>query len=78
MTTGRVYLSVIEKERALAYKGKCVQVVPHIPYEVIDRINRAADHAKADIVVIEVGGTVGEYENILFLEAARMMKIENP
>lgn len=78
MTTGRVYLSVIEKERSLAYKGKCVQVVPHIPYEVIDRINRAADHAKADIIVIEVGGTVGEYENILFLETARMMKIKNP
>ncbi len=78
MTTGRVYLSVIEKERALAYKGKCVQVVPHIPYEVIDRINSAADHAKADIIVIEVGGTVGEYENILFLETARMLKIKNP
>jgi len=78
MTTGRVYLSVIQKERALAYKGKCVQVVPHIPYEVIDRINNAVDKAKAEIVVIEVGGTVGEYENILFLETARMMKIKNP
>lgn len=78
MTTGRVYLSVIEKERALAYKGKCVQVVPHIPYEVIDRINAACDKAHAEIVVIEVGGTVGEYENILFLETARMMKIKNP
>lgn len=78
MTTGRVYLSVIEKERALAYKGKCVQVVPHIPYEVIDRINHAVDKANAEIVVIEVGGTVGEYENILFLETARMLKIKNP
>ena len=78
MTTGRVYLSVIQKERALAYKGKCVQVVPHIPYEVIDRINNAVDNAKAEIVVIEVGGTVGEYENILFLETARMLKIKNP
>ena len=78
MTTGRVYLSVIEKERALAYKGKCVQVVPHIPYEVIDRINSAVDKAGAEIVVIEVGGTVGEYENILFLETARMLKIKNP
>ncbi len=78
MTTGRVYLSVIEKERALAYKGKCVQVVPHIPYEVIERIERAVDKANAEIVVIEVGGTVGEYENILFLETARMMKIKNP
>lgn len=78
MTTGRVYQSVIEKERSLAYKGKCVQVVPHIPYEVIDRINSAADKANAEIVVIEVGGTVGEYENILFIETARMMKIKNP
>lgn len=78
MTTGRVYLSVIQKERALAYKGKCVQVVPHIPYEVIDRINSAIDKADAEIVVIEVGGTVGEYENILFLETARMLKIKNP
>lgn len=78
MTTGRVYLSVIQKERALAYKGKCVQVVPHIPYEVIDRINNAVDKANAEIVVIEVGGTVGEYENILFLETARMLKIKNP
>ncbi len=78
MTTGRVYLSVIEKERALAYKGKCVQVVPHIPYEVMERIERAGDNANAEIVVIEVGGTVGEYENILFLETARMMKIKNP
>ncbi len=78
MTTGRVYLSVIKKERALAYKGKCVQVVPHIPYEVIERIERAGDKVNAEIVVIEVGGTVGEYENILFLETARMMKIKNP
>ncbi len=78
MTTGRVYLSVIEKERALAYKGKCVQVVPHIPYEVIGRIESAVDKANAEIIVIEVGGTVGEYENILFLETARMMKIKNP
>lgn len=78
MTTGRVYLSVIEKERALAYKGKCVQVVPHIPYEVIERIEKAGDKADAEIVVIEVGGTVGEYENVLFLETARMMKIKSP
>lgn len=78
MTTGRVYKSVIERERNLEYEGKCVQVVPHIPMEIIDRIKRAAENAKADVVVIEIGGTVGEYENILFLEAARMMKIESP
>ncbi|OGI68706.1 CTP synthase [Candidatus Nomurabacteria bacterium RIFCSPHIGHO2_01_FULL_42_15] len=78
MTTGRVYQSVINKERNLEYKGKCVQVVPDIPLEVIKRIKEASINAKADVVVIEIGGTVGEYENILFLEAARMMKIENP
>jgi CTP synthase len=78
MTTGRVYKTVIEKERNLEYKGKCVQVVPAIPLEVINRIETAAENAKADVVIIEVGGTVGEYENILFLEAARMMKTKTP
>ncbi len=78
MTTGRVYQTVINKERNLEYKGRCVQVVPHIPIEVVSRIKTAAENAKADVVVIEIGGTVGEYENILFLEAARMMKIESP
>ncbi|MBX4215469.1 CTP synthase [Candidatus Parcubacteria bacterium] len=75
MTTGRVYKSVIEKERNLEFGGKCVQVVPHIPEEIIDRIERAGKKEKADVVVIEIGGTVGEYENILFLETARMMKL---
>lgn len=78
MTTGRVYLSVIEKERNLKYKGKCVQVVPHIPLEVINRIEKAAEKAGADITVIEIGGTVGEYENILFVEALRMMNLRSP
>ncbi len=78
MTTGRVYQAVIEKERNLEYKGKCVQVVPHIPMEIVGRIKKAATDAKADVVMIEIGGTVGEYENILYLEAARMLKIENP
>jgi len=78
MTTGRIYQSVIERERNLEYKGKCVQVVPHIPLEAIARIKKATEKARADIAVIEVGGTVGEYENILFLEAARMMKAAHP
>ncbi len=78
MTTGRVYQSVIEKERSMFYKGNCVQVVPHVPMEVIDRIKTAQKKAKAQVVVIEIGGTIGEYENILFLEAARMMKIDTP
>lgn len=78
MTTGRVYLSVIERERSMGYKGKCVEVVPHIPEEIIGRITRAAEHAKADITIVEIGGTVGEYQNLLFLEAAREMKLRNP
>jgi len=78
MTTGRVYLSVIEKERNLEYKGKCVQVVPHIPIEIRSRIESAVEKSGADVMIIEIGGTVGEYENLLFLEAARYMKLENP
>jgi CTP synthase len=78
MTTGRVYQSVINNERALRYGGKCVQVVPHIPLEIIGRIKTASKNANADVTIVEIGGTVGEYENILFLEAARMMKLENP
>lgn len=78
MTTGSVYKAVIERERNLEYGGRCVQVVPHIPEEVIGRIKRAAEHAKADVTIVEIGGTVGEYENILFLEAVRMLKIREP
>ena len=78
MTTGRVYQKVIERERNLEYGGKCVEVVPHIPLEVIRRIKEAGKQVKADVVVIEIGGTIGEYQNMLFLEAARMMKLEQP
>ena len=78
MTTGRVYLSVINRERNLEYNGKNVEVVPDIPLEVISRIKKAAKVTKADFVLIEIGGTVGEYQNVLFLEAARMLKTENP
>lgn len=78
MTTGSVYQSVIDKERNLEYKGKNVEVVPDIPLEVIHRIKKAGQEAKADVVQIEVGGTVGEYQNVLFLEAIRMMKSEEP
>jgi CTP synthase len=78
MTTGSVYLSVIQRERAMGYHGKTVEVVPHIPLEVISRIKSAAEKADADVTLIEVGGTVGEYQNILFLEACRMMKLKSP
>jgi len=78
MTTGRVYQTVIQRERNLEYKGKCVEVVPHIPMEIRDRINIAVEKTGAEIMIIEIGGTVGEYQNMLFLEAARMMKLYNP
>ncbi|MDD2274648.1 MAG: CTP synthase [Candidatus Pacebacteria bacterium] len=78
ITTGRVYQSVIEKERNLEFNGRCVEVVPDIPNEVISRIEKVAKKDKVDFVVIEIGGTVGEYQNLLFLEAARMMKLRYP
>ena len=78
MTTGSVYLTVINRERNLGYGGKNVEVVPHIPLEVIDRLERAAKLNKAEIVITEIGGTVGEYQNILFLEAVRMLKVKRP
>lgn len=78
MTTGSVYNAVIRKERNLEYKGKNVQVVPDVPLEVISRIKAAGKEAQADVVIVEIGGTIGEYENILFLEAVRMMKSQEP
>ncbi len=78
MTTGSVYLSVINRERNLGYNGKNVEVVPHIPLEVIDRIERAIKVNKAEIAITEIGGTVGEYQNILFLEAVRMLRVKHP
>jgi CTP synthase len=78
MTTGRIYQTVIARERNLEYKGKCVQVVPHIPQEIRERIEKAVEKVKAEIMIIEIGGTVGEYENLLFLEAARIMKLFHP
>lgn len=78
MTTGRVYQEVIRRERNLEYGGKNVEVVPDIPLEVLRRIKQASENANADVTLIEIGGTIGEYQNILFLEAARMLKQELP
>ena len=78
MTTGAVYQTVINRERNLEYDGKCVEVVPHIPEEVIRRLDSAAKKSRADFVMVEIGGTVGEYQNLIFLEAARMLHLERP
>ena len=78
MTTGRVYQEIIRRERNLEYKGRNVEVVPDVPLEVIRRIEEAQKNASADITLVEVGGTIGEYQNIIFLEAARMLKQKFP
>jgi len=78
MTTGRVYQEVIKRERNLGYGGRNVEVVPDIPLEVIRRIKKACAKAEADVAVVEIGGTIGEYQNIIFLEAVRMMKTVTP
>lgn len=76
MTTGQVYQTVIERERNLEYEGEDVEVVPHVPQEIIRRIKAAGEAADADVVIVEFGGTVGEYQLVLYLEAARMMERE--
>ena len=77
VTTGQVYSAVIEKERKGVYLGKTVQPIPHVTDEIKKRIREVAENTKADFVLIEVGGVVGDYENILFLEAARQMKFDS-
>ena len=76
VTTGQLYLTVIQQERNLKFDGKCVEVIPHIPLEIRRRILDVAEKTKADFVLIEVGGTVGDYQSILFLESLREMKRE--
>src|SRR5579884_3990453 len=73
-TTGRIYDTVIRRERAGGYLGKTVQVIPHITDEIKRHIMDAA--ADADLAIVEVGGTVGDIESLPFLEAIRQMKVE--
>ena len=78
MTNGMVFKHVIDKERALGYKGKCVEPVYHITEEILRRIKASAKKSDSEITVVEVGGTIGEYQNAIFLEAARVLKQKNP
>jgi CTP synthase len=74
ITTGQVYDSVIRKEREGRYLGRCVQVIPHITDEIKSRILAASrEDADTDVVIVEIGGTVGDIESIPFLEAARQL-----
>ncbi|MDD3486818.1 MAG: CTP synthase [Candidatus Moranbacteria bacterium] len=77
MTNGLVYKTIIDRERAMGYGGRCVDVVPDVPKEIIRRIEKARKKAKAEIMLVEIGGTLGEYQGLLFLEAGRMMRLAN-
>ena len=78
ITTGQIYQEVIRKERSFEYNGEDVEAIPHITDEIIRRIKEAGSSKNADIVLIELGGTVGEYQNAIFFEASRIMKLKNP
>jgi len=78
ITTGQVYQEVIRRERNLEYEGEDVEVVPDIPKEIIRRIKLCGAKNNSEITIVEIGGTVGEYQVLLFLEAIRMMKAKNP
>ncbi len=76
VTTGKIYWSVLNKERHGDYEGKTVQVIPHITNEIKDRVYRVARHQETDVVITEIGGTVGDIESTPFLEAIRQVATE--
>jgi len=76
VTTGMVYQTVIEKERRGDYLGHCVQIVPHVTNEIKRRIRYVARESKAEVILTECGGTVGDIEGLPFLEAIRQMRLE--
>jgi CTP synthase len=78
MTSGMVYRSVIERERNLGYGGKCVEAIPHVRDEIIARLLRAAENSGSDVSVIEIGGTIGDFSNALFIDAARVIHLRHP
>ena len=76
LTTGKVYSNVLEKERRGDYLGETVQVIPHITNEIKDFIYNVGKHSEADVVITEIGGTVGDIESQPFLEAIRQVSLE--
>ncbi len=77
ITTGQIYLEVIKKERKGYYLGRCVQIIPHITDAIKARIKQLSRASKADILIVECGGTVGDIESLPFLEAFRQMRIQD-
>ena len=78
MTNGMVFKTVIDRERALEYDGKCVEPTYHISEEILRHITKSSKESGADITIVEIGGTVGEYQNAIFIEAARVLRQNNP
>jgi CTP synthase len=74
VTTGQIYNAVISKERRGDYLGKTIQVIPHITQEIKDRVKKLASVSAADVVIVEIGGTVGDIESLPFLEAVRQFR----
>lgn len=77
ITMGQIYQKVIQKERNFEYHGEDVEAIPHVTDEIINRFKTLAEKTKTQIVLIELGGTVGEYQNALYYEAARIMKLKH-
>ncbi len=78
VTMGQIYKTVIDKERRFEYLGEDVEAIPHITDEIIKRINNLAKQKNGQIVVVELGGTAGEYQNALYYEASRILTLKNP
>jgi CTP synthase len=78
VTMGKIYKTVIDRERRFEYMGEDVEAIPYITNEIIERIQYLGKKKKADIVLIELGGTAGEYQNIFYYEASRILTLKNP
>lgn len=76
VTTGKIYNAVISRERRGDYLGKTIQVIPHITNEIKDRIKKVSEVSSADIIIVEIGGTVGDIESLPFLEAVRQLGLD--
>lgn len=78
VTMGQIYKTVIERERRFEYMGEDVEAIPYITDEIINRIKNLGKKKKAEIVLVELGGTAGEYQNALYYEAARILTLKEP
>lgn len=78
LTSGMVYKHVIDRERQGKYGGNCVEAIPHIRDEILRRYEKSGILNKSDVTIVEIGGTIGDYQNIMFMEAARVLKLKNP